>query len=77
MTGPDGGHEAKYKKMDFFILDILGKNNFCIEDLDSDICFQAEETFLDLQQALDVPLYCWLIHPHHRLRNEIGICTLA
>jgi len=52
MTGLGGGHEAKYNKMDFLILDILGKDNFCIEDLDSDSCFQAEETFLDQQQAL-------------------------
>jgi hypothetical protein len=28
MTGPSGGHEVKYNKMDFLILDILGKDNF-------------------------------------------------
>lgn len=36
MTGTGGGHEAKYNKMDFLILDILGKDNFSVEDLDSD-----------------------------------------
>jgi hypothetical protein len=37
--------------LDFLILDILGKDNFSVEDLDSDDCFQAEETVVDLQQA--------------------------
>jgi len=28
MPGPSGGREVKYNKMDFLILDILGKDNF-------------------------------------------------
>jgi hypothetical protein len=33
--------------MDFLILDILGKDNFSVEDLDSDDFFQPEETVVD------------------------------
>jgi len=33
--------------MDFLILDILRKDNFSAEYLDSDECFQAEETVVD------------------------------
>jgi len=78
MTEPGGGHEAKYNKMDFLILDILGKYHFSIEDLDSDNCLQAEETFVDQQQALLCTSIFLADTPStSSVRDEIGICTLA
>jgi hypothetical protein len=78
MTGSGGGHEVNYNKMDFLILDIHGKDNFCIKDLGSDDRFQAEETFLDQQQALLCTSILLADTPSpSSVRNEIGICTLA
>jgi len=36
MTGKGGCKEAKYKEMDFLILNILGKDNASVEGLDGD-----------------------------------------
>jgi hypothetical protein len=52
ITGTGGGQEVKYNKMNFLLIDIFGKDNFSLEDLDSDNCFQAEETVVGQQQAL-------------------------
>ena len=36
MTGKSGCKEAKYKEMDFLILDIHGKDSVSVEGLDGD-----------------------------------------
>jgi hypothetical protein len=78
MTGTGRGHEAKYNKVDFLISDILGKDNFSVEDLNSDNCFQAEETVVDQQQALLCTSILLADTPSpSSVRDEIGICTLA
>jgi hypothetical protein len=51
MAGTGGGKEAKYNEMDLLFLDILGKDNPTVEDLDGNYCFQAEETDADQQQT--------------------------
>jgi hypothetical protein len=64
--------------MDFLILDILGKDNFSMKDLDSDNCLQAEETVVDQQQALFCTSVLLADTPSPlSVRDEIGILTLA
>jgi len=43
MTGTGGGKEDTYKKINFLILDILGKDNPSVEGLHGDDCFQTDE----------------------------------
>jgi hypothetical protein len=63
MRRTGGGKQVKYNKMDFLILDILGKNNRCVQVLE--VVFRLMGQLQISSGHNQLHPYCQLIYSHH------------